>query len=279
MSGRVRAALGLATWLVASFAALLIAGAAVRATRLGTVSGYGILVAALVLVSFAVWAIVDRRPARSTPLALDRRSASAFGRGAVLGALLVGIVVAILAVAGAYEIAPRSCRAEPLARFVAWSVAFVLLASLFEEALFRGYALFALRELVGGVVAVAVTGLLFALGHRTNPGFGPWAILNLAIVGGVLAVWVLRERSVWVAVGAHAGWNAAIVAAAAIPVSGLAFPAPCHAGIVAGPDWLTGGTFGIEAGIPTTAVWVAFATWLVFAGRRARAERRPTFGD
>ena len=169
-----------------------------------------------------------------------------------------------------YELAPRSCTAEPLLRFVAGTSAFVILAALFEEILFRGYALFALRDMGGGWVAIPVTGLFFAAGHQGNPGFGALAMLNLALVGAVLAAWVLVERDVWIAVGAHVGWNAMIVLGAAIPISGRAIPAPCHAGILSGPEWLTGGAFGVEAGFPTALVWVGLGLWL-WRKRRAGA--------
>lgn len=269
MSARAGAALRLVTWLVATFVALLVAGGAIQAGGLGTVTGYALFDLGLLCVSFAAWRILEKRRPAETPLALDRRSGWGFLRGVALGALLVGLVVAVLALTGAYELTPRACRTEPLLRFLAWTGAFVLLAALFEEALFRGFALFALRDLAGPITAAAVTGILFALGHQANPGFGPLAIVNLAVVGVVLAAWVLRERDVWIAVGAHAGWNGAIVAGAAVPVSGLALPAPCHAGILSGPAWWTGGVFGLEAGVPTTVAWLGLAWWLRRSGRGA----------
>ena len=119
-----------------------------------------------------------------------------------------------------------------------------------------------------------VTALLFAAAHQANPGFGWWAGANLALVGGVLAAWILVERNVWVAVGAHAGWNAAIVLGAAIPVSGLTIPSPCHLGVLQGPDWLTGGSFGLEAALPTSVAWLGLAVWLW----RARSRRRRDSG-
>lgn len=273
MSARTRALLRLASWFVAAFLALAVAGAAIEGAGLDSVAGYAILNAILLGISFAWWRWLDRRPPRETPLGLDRRSARAFARGAATGAVLLAAVVAALAALGAYELAPRACTAEPLLRFVAGTGAFVLLAALFEEALFRGYGLFALRDLGGAAAAAIVTGLLFAVGHQANPGFGWAAAVNLALVGAVLAAWILAERDIWIGVGAHAGWNAAIVLGAAIPVSGLAIPAPCHAGILAGPAWLTGGSFGVEAGLPAAAAWLALAGWLWRRGRPARASR------
>jgi hypothetical protein len=269
VSTRTRALLRLASWFVAVFLALGVAGAAIEAAGLDGVVGYAILNAILIGISFAWWRWLDRRRPRETPLGLDRRSARAFARGAATGAVLLAAVVATLAVLGAYELAPRACTAEPLLRFLGATSAFVLLAALFEEALFRGYALFALRDLGGPVVAALVTGVLFAVVHQANPGFGWAAALNLALVGTVLAAWILAERDIWIGVGAHAGWNAAIVAGAAIPVSGIAIPAPCHAGILAGPAWLTGGSFGVEAGLPAAVAWLSLGAWL-WRRRRAR---------
>ena len=261
MNVRARAGLRLVTWLVATFVALSLAGQAVASTGLGALTGYATLDVILLVVSLGCWWALERRVPARTPLA-GAGAARSVLRGGAFGAGLVVVVVAALGLAGVYELAPRACRAGPLLRFIAGTLGFVGLAALFEEALFRGYGLFALRDLTGPAVAVAVTALLFALGHQANPGFGWPAVANLTLVGAILGFWVLAEEDVWVAIGAHAGWNAAIVVGAAAPVSGMALPAPCHAGILDGPGWLTGGAFGLEAGVPTSIVWLGFGLWL-----------------
>jgi membrane protease YdiL (CAAX protease family) len=268
---RVRAGLRVAAWFLATFIALALTGAAIGPAGSGNLTGYAVFDAILLLVSFACWRFLDRRKAAATPLAVNRGAAKRALEGAMVGALMVAFVVAGLALAGVYDLAPRACRPEPLLRFVAGTAGFVALAALFEEALFRGYALFALRDLAGGAAGVVVTALLFSVAHQANPGYDWMAAANVALVGGVLAAWILAERDVWVAVGAHAGWNAAIVLGAAIPVSGLAIPSPCHTGVLQGPDWLTGGSFGLEAALPTAVVWLGLAGWLWWAGSRRRA--------
>ena len=274
MNVRVRAGLRLATWLLATFLALAVTGAAMAPVGAGNLTGYAVFDAILLVISYACWRFLNRRTASTTPLAVNRESAKRALRGSLVGALLVMAVVTGLALAGVYDLAPRACRPEPLLRFVAGTVGFVALAALFEEALFRGYALFALRDLAGVAAAVALTALLFSAAHQSNPGFGWMAAANLALVGGVLAGWILAERDVWVAVGAHAGWNSAIVLGAAIPVSGLAIPSPCHTGVLQGPDWLTGGSFGLEAALPTAVVWLGLGAWLWRAESRRRAGGR-----
>jgi membrane protease YdiL (CAAX protease family) len=274
VSVRLRAGLRLAVWFLATFLALAVTGAAIGGAGVGNLTGYVVFDALLLVVSFACWRFLDRRKAATTPLAVDRRILKRTLQGALIGALLVALVVAGLALAGAYDLAPRACRPEPLLRFVAGTAGFIALAALFEEALFRGYALFALRDLTGAAAAVLITATLFAVAHSGNPGFGWTAGVNLGLVGAVLAAWILAERDVWVAVGAHAGWNAAILLGAAIPVSGLAIPSPCHTGILEGPDWLTGGSFGLEAALPTTVAWLGLLAWLWRGGSRRRAESR-----
>jgi membrane protease YdiL (CAAX protease family) len=268
---RVRAGLRVAAWFLATFIALALTGAAIGPAGSGNLTGYAVFDAILLLVSFACWRFLDRRKAAATPLAVNRGAAKRALEGAMVGALLVAFVVAGLALAGVYDLAPRACRPEPLLRFVAGTTGFVALAALFEEALFRGYALFALRDLAGGAAGVVVTALLFSVAHQANPGYDWMAAANVALVGGVLAAWILAERDVWVAVGAHAGWNAAIVLGAAIPVSGLAIPSPCHTGVLQGPDWLTGGSFGLEAALPTAVAWLGLAAWLWRVASRRRA--------
>lgn len=274
MTLRVRSALRLVVWFVATFLALAVTGAAIGGVGVGNLTGYAVFDALLLVVSFACWRFLDRRKAGATPLAVRAGTLKRTLQGALAGALLVGAVVAGLALAGVYDLAPRACRPEPLLRFVAGTAGFVALAALFEEALFRGYALFALRDTAGPAAAVGITAALFSVAHMDNPGFGWTAGVNLALVGAVLAAWILSERDVWVAVGAHAGWNAAILLGAAIPVSGLAIPSPCHTGILDGPDWLTGGSFGLEAALPTTVAWLALGGWLWRADSRRRAGSR-----
>ena len=268
MNVRLRAGLRLAAWFLATFFALAVTGAAIGPAGVGNLTGYAVFDALLLVISFACWRFFDRRTPSATPLAVNRAAVKRTLQGVVAGGLLVAAVVAGLGLAGVYELAPRACRPESIFRFAAGTAGFVALAALFEEALFRGYALFALRDLAGAVGAVLVTAVVFAAAHQANPGFGWWAGANLALVGGVLAAWVLIERDVWVAVGAHAGWNAAIVLGAAIPVSGLTIPSPCHLGVLQGPDWLTGGSFGLEAALPTSGAWLGLGVWLWTRSRR-----------
>ena len=76
---------------------------------------------------------------------------------------------------------------------------------------------------------------------------------------------MLRQNSLWLICGIHAGWNWGLGNVFGISVSGL----PPHTSAVVylqpaagAPDWLTGGTFGTEGSL-VAALMIVTATALV----------------
>ena len=84
-----------------------------------------------------------------------------------------------------------------------------LSAGFAEEVTFRGYLLAGLRRLLPGAawLAVVLSSVGFALAHVAW-GLQPLQFVFYVALGVMLAVGVLRSRSVWPAVVAHAGWDA-----------------------------------------------------------------------
>lgn len=274
-TGRLRSGWRVAAWALT----VLLVGVALQLVLPavgggGRTAGAAAVALAVAMVSLAAWRFLDGTAPGDTPLALGRRAAGAFGLGVGAGLLLVGVVVAVLGATGAYQVARNACTLAGQGGFLARSLLLFLFAAMAEELLFRGYPLFALRDGLGGAPAALVTALLFALAHASNPHFGWGAMIGVAWIGVVLALWVVATGTVWGAVGVHLGWNAALVAGAAVPVSGLRFRAPCHQGELTGPAWLTGGGFGVEAGLVTAVAWgIAGALVLARARSRSRWDR------
>ena len=212
-------------------------------------------VVAVALASLLAWRLLDRTAPARTPIAPRGSALRAFGLGAALGLAAVALVVGALAALGAYRLAPRACEVVDQAAFSGRWLLILSMAAALEELLFRGYGLFALRDGLSRWPAIAITAVLFAGAHAGNPHFGWSAALGVVWIGVLLGWWVLASGTVWGAIGIHLGWNWALAAGAAIPVSGLSFRAPCYAGVVEGPAWLTGGGFGVEAGLLSVAVW------------------------
>lgn len=269
-AGRFRSGWRVTVWAIVVVLAMSVARKLLLAAGVSplTAATQAVLALLIVLVSLAVWRFLDGRPPRETPLALDGHAVRALGAGLAVGVALVAVVTLALAATGSYRVAMRACTLADQGAFLARSFLLFFFAALVEELLFRGYPLFALREGIGLWSAIAGTSLLFALAHAGNPYFGWEAMAGVAWIGAIFAVWVLATGTLWGAVGAHVGWNAALVAGAAIPVSGLSFRTPCHDASVEGPAWLTGGGFGVEAGLVSAVAWGVVGAVVLARGRR-----------
>lgn len=142
-------------------------------------------------------------------------------------------------------------------------------AALSEEVMFRGVPLVLIAAVAGRATALLlVSALTFALFHWLNPDVTPLALGNIALAGLFLGVAFYAPGGLWTAFGAHLGWNA-MLAALDAPVSGLPFRIPLldyHAGE---PAWLSGGHFGPEGGLVSTA---ALALAIALAVRWVRRE-------
>ncbi len=78
-----------------------------------------------------------------------------------------------------------------------------------EEVTFRGYLFTGLRRMWPNAtwLAVLLSSVGFALAHVAW-GLAPLQFVFYVVLGVLLAVGVLRTRSVWPAIVAHAGWDA-----------------------------------------------------------------------
>jgi membrane protease YdiL (CAAX protease family) len=142
----------------------------------------------------------------------------------------------------------------------------ILLLALHEELVFRGYLMQVISQKAGRVAAALITGALFGLAHGANSAANPQGLVFTAI-GGVLLAWlVLRNGSLWMAGGYHAGWNATASLALGLSVSGTTSPGSWITTTLSGPRWISGGSYGFESSIITglaepvvlgTLVWLA----------------------
>lgn len=200
--------------------------------------------------------------------------------GLLLGFAVFSAIVGVVALLGGFEITDR--------RFPGhlWSIlAMAITSGVIEETLFRGIAFRHLEAMFGSAAALVATSAFFGLAHITNPNATWFAAFAIALEAGVLlgAAFMLTRR-LWLAVGLHAGWNFTQGWVYSIPVSGGEAPLGLFASRRIGPDWLTGGDFGLEASVVALiiAALAGFAL-LALAIRRGRmvAPRRnwPGRGD
>ena len=156
-----------------------------------------------------------------------------------------------------------------------WSMLSVAVFSgIFEETLFRGVLFRHIEAMLGSWAALAITSALFGAAHLANPDGTPFAAVAVAMEAGILlgAAYLLTRR-LWLAVGIHAAWNFTQGWVFSVPVSGGKAPLGLLITRRIGPDWLTGGTFGLEASVPALVVATAAGVViLIFAARRGRIQ-------
>jgi membrane protease YdiL (CAAX protease family) len=196
---------------------------------------------------------IETRPLAAMGLPF-RRSALRDGvLGIMLGAGMVTMAVVAIAIWGQLSLSTTFQLPGVIKPLVAVTV-MLALAAISEELAFRGYPFQRLVEAVGATGSVAVTSALFAAAHFANPHATRFAVLNTAAVGVLFALAYLKTKSLWVPWGMHFGWNFMLGVAFGLPVSGIdRFSVITH-GTAAGPAWLTGGDYGIEASATATAV-------------------------
>jgi membrane protease YdiL (CAAX protease family) len=185
------------------------------------------------------------------------------GAGLLAGALAVG---GLLAAGG--RLVPAS---DPAAYFAPGKLAFVSVLLLFgaagEELMFRGYG-FQLLLALWGSWAIAPISILFAALHAWNPGSGVLSLVNTALWGFVLGYAVYRTGDLWLATGIHFGWNLALPIAGA-NLSGFTIGLSGRQLEVSQlPALWSGGAYGPEASLFTTAVAAVAALFIHFRGYR-----------
>jgi membrane protease YdiL (CAAX protease family) len=144
-----------------------------------------------------------------------------------------------------------------------------------EELVFRGIIFRHLERVLSPWPAVILSALLFGAAHLANPGATLVSSLAIAITAGVImAAIYLLTRSLWWAIGLHLGWNFFEGPISGAQVSGHSSEVLIHASIT-GPQALTGGAFGPEAGwISILIVGTIGILLCILATRQHRAALR-----
>lgn len=195
--------------------------------------------------------LLDRRSFTSLGLTWDSKAIKDILTGIWITALMMGAIFASELTFGwmhfegfAWE---QNSFGEIVTGVTSWALVF-LFVGWYEELLSRGYHLQNLADGLNLPLAVFISSAIFALLHFFNP-YASWvSTLGILAAGYFLAYGYLRTTQLWLSIGLHIGWNFFEGPVFGFPVSGLdTFPLLLHSNI--GPEIITGGAFGPEAGL------------------------------
>jgi len=218
--------------------------------------------ALIVVVASVMCQVLRRRPLAEVFGRFDGRWIAQLALGLALGALLMLTPAALLWVLGAVHWSAGAGSAallQSLALFAAVAVT--------EEVLFRGFLFQRLIDGLGVWIAQLLMAGLFLLTHSdaiAHAGdIGVLAAINIFIASFMFGAAYLRTRSLALPIGLHLAADFVQGGVLGFGVSGNDDPSLLHAQL-GGPDWLTGGVFGLEASVPGLVVVLILTALLMF---------------
>lgn len=167
------------------------------------------------------------------------------GIGLLIGAGLYAACELLLMALGIYRITGLNTWA-----FMIPAIAMALSSGIFEELLFRGVLFRSVESWFGSWAALVVSSLVFGLTHLINPEATLEGALFIAVEAGLLlAAAYMLTRRLWLSMGFHVAWNYTQSAIFSSIVSGNEAAQGLIRSTVDGPDFLTGGKFGVESSV------------------------------
>ncbi|HEM5325924.1 TPA: CPBP family intramembrane metalloprotease [Streptococcus suis] len=133
-----------------------------------------------------------------------------------------------------------------------------------EELLTRGWMFSSLAAKHNIPVGILVSSLFFTFLHLGNDGISLIPLLDLTLFAILACLVMLKTGNLWVIGGLHAAWNCFQGNVFAFPVSGTQAGQAFISVITTGPDWLSGGAFGVEGSIISLLIQAGMITWLVY---------------
>jgi len=147
----------------------------------------------------------------------------------------------------------------------------MLVATLGEEWLFRGYPLSRLSAAMGRGWANLFMAMLFSVAHFNSEGYSVLVAFNIVIGGLIVGSMRFTSGGVAAAWGFHFAWNSTQLLFGST-LTGLDLDVPMVRFISKGPVWISGGALGPEGGIGATisTIVVLFLLGMHFRKHGAR---------
>lgn len=203
--------------------------------------------ASILATSWVMHTLVDQQPFETLGFQVD----SALKDGAIglgVGGAWLGTAIALLALTDSIETNDSSPDWDQLPLKGASTLANVIT----QELLINGYPLEVLTRYFGSPAAVTLTSALFALLHAGAAQGEILPLLNVFVAGVLLGSAKTLSGNLWFPITIHFAWNLLLGPVMGMTVSGMNSGTGWHWANLKGPDWLTGGPFGLEGGLATT---------------------------
>lgn len=216
-------------------------------------------------VALALW-VTESRGLQSVGMQ-SQRAFFYYGRGLLVGVVLFGMTVLCMSLLG-YVAVENPFRLRSIAGACLILVGWIVQGAA-EEVLTRGFLLQIFGRVTTSAMGVFVSTAFFTVMHVNNRSFSIIAMFNLLLFSVFAALYTLYERGLWGVFAIHSMWNWAQGNLFGFQVSGYEVEVAVIIDLKeAGPDILTGGTYGPEGGLIVSLVLIAALLWIGYAHRR-----------
>lgn len=204
--------------------------------------------------------VIEKRNLSSVLIHVDNKFLFRFLYNFVVGSLLVGATISILIITGGYNF--LGFGRLNIDTLILYLLAYSIQGSV-EEIMCRGFMQNTLCKKIGMVGAVIISSMMFMAPHILSiiqiKGVLVFiAIINLILVSFLFSLAMIKDNSIAAACGIHVGWNYVLGVICGLQVSGgEAANGIIKFSVQSGNEWITGGSYGIEASailIPILAV-------------------------
>ncbi len=225
--------------------------------------------------TFLARRFLDYRSFSSLGLQIDRRTVYDLIVGFFIPGLMMALIYLVEYAAGWTQFQGWSWQTVGMGQSVIGllgGLSAFILVGISDEIFSRGYHLQNLMDGLNLHWALFLSSSVFALLHFFNPSSSLMSTLGLLAAGYFLAYGWVRTRRLWLPIGLHIGWNFFEGNVFGFQVSGLdTFRLLLHT--PSGPEFITGGAFGPEAGLIAIPAMLLGA-WLVKLYTRERVKIR-----
>lgn len=215
------------------------------------------------LATIAYWVkYVEKRP--MTSLGFVKTSVfKELIKGWLIGSSLLSLPLLVLWGFGMVQFNFGYLSLEAIGLFLVYVLAWQI-QSASEELLTRGYLLPVITQQHNKIYAVAVSSLLFSAFHLANSDISLVALINIALFGLLMCLYVIWKKNLWGVCGIHASWNCFQGSVFGIEVSGNSGYSSLITTHLKGSELLTGGQFGLEGSLLTMLLLSVACTYLYY---------------
>ncbi len=211
----------------------------------------------ILLIAAGIMAHFEHRSIADYALPFRLIFGKSFWAGALWGFVMLSFIIGLMAATHAYSLGGLALSPLGIVKYgLLWALGF-LMVGLFEEFAFRGYTQFTLTTGMGFWPAAAITCILFAAAHISNPGENWVGVVEIVLIALFLCLALRRTGNLWFAIGWHMSFDWGESFFYSTPNSGIhAYGHLLNARLM-GSKWLSGGTVGPEASVFDLIVTVA----------------------